>query len=80
MIFGSQLAFAARVLRENTAATAGGWSSKSRREVVTLAMQVVVPLAVLAAAAWILRNPAAPAAQQKAIWAAVGVVIGYWLR
>jgi hypothetical protein len=79
MILGNQITFAARVLRENTSPTAGGRTNRQRRELVTLCMQVVVSLAVLAGAAFIL-SKGGTKAQEKAIWTAVGVVVGYWLH
>lgn len=79
MMFGTQIAFAARVLRENTSPTAGKRTSPVSREIVTLSMQVVVSLLIFAGAGYLLYKGGTPA-QEKAVWGAVGVVIGYWLR
>lgn len=79
MIIGTQLSFAAKVLREETGIFAGRQSVTSKRGLVTLIMQVIISLAVLGAAGFLLGHPTTPA-QEKAVWAAVGVVIGYWLR
>ena len=79
MIWGTQLSFAAGVLRETTGVFAGKRGSPITKRLVALLMQVVVSVSVLAGAAFLLRRPGTPE-QEKAIWAAVGVVIGYWLR
>jgi hypothetical protein len=78
-IIGSQLSFAAAVLRENTAVSAGKRDPATHKATLTLIMQVIISLAVLGGAFYLLRHPGSPT-QEKAVWTAFGTVIGYWLH
>ena len=80
-MFGHQLASATETILRLARPVDAGPANRhqNRQALVALVMQVVVSLAVLAFAVITLIGDSSETAE-KAVWGAVGVVIGYWLR
>ena len=87
MIFGQQLAFAAKVLEAHRnpldfgPATDGPDSRVAlAREYSRVVMQIIVSLAILSFSGYVLVHREYGETLQKAATGFIGTVVGYWLR